>query len=82
MRVLRAELRLDGIKGIDTTTVFPYFLQTHGRVEKFAQESGFAEIYPLLKGEEVAQRIVHGMLRGEVEIAMPGFFMIVYRFIA
>ncbi|XP_039947951.1 estradiol 17-beta-dehydrogenase 11 [Bactrocera tryoni] len=81
MRCLRAELRLDGITGIDTTTVFPSFLQTHARVKKMAQDSGYADIYPMIEGEEVAQRIVRGMQRGEVEIALPGFFMILYRFI-
>ncbi|XP_018791448.1 PREDICTED: 17-beta-hydroxysteroid dehydrogenase 13-like [Bactrocera latifrons] len=81
MRCLRAELRLDGITGIDTTTVFPAFLQTHARVKKLAQDSGYTDIYPMMEGEEVAQRIVRGMQRGEVEIALPGFFMILYRFV-
>uniref|UniRef100_A0A0A1XTI7 Estradiol 17-beta-dehydrogenase 11 n=1 Tax=Zeugodacus cucurbitae TaxID=28588 RepID=A0A0A1XTI7_ZEUCU len=81
MRVLRAELRLNNITGIGVTTVFPSFLKTHSKVEKLARDSGYAAMYPLLKGEEVARRTVLGMLRGEVEIAMPGFFMILYRFI-
>ncbi|XP_069961675.1 17-beta-hydroxysteroid dehydrogenase 13 [Bactrocera oleae] len=81
MRVLRAELRLAGITGIGTTTAFPFFLQTHARVEELIQDTGYAEMYPILKGEDVAERIVRGMLRGEVEIAIPGFFMIIYRFI-
>ncbi|XP_054086679.1 17-beta-hydroxysteroid dehydrogenase 13-like isoform X2 [Zeugodacus cucurbitae] len=80
MRVLRAELRLNNITGIGVTTVFPSFLKTHSKVEKLARDSGYAEIYPLLNGEEVARRTVRGMLRGEVEIAMPEFFMFGYRF--
>ncbi|XP_054086672.1 short-chain dehydrogenase/reductase family 16C member 6 isoform X2 [Zeugodacus cucurbitae] len=82
MRVLRAELRLYGITGIGVTTVYPPFLTTHAGMVKNVRNSGYAKLYPLLKGEKMAQRIVHGMLRGEVEIGVPGFVMIVYRFIA
>ncbi|XP_054086651.1 uncharacterized oxidoreductase SSP0419-like isoform X2 [Zeugodacus cucurbitae] len=82
MRVLRAELRLNNITGIDVTTVFPSFMTTNVGVEQFARDSGYAEIYPLYSGEEMAQRTVRGMLRGEVEIVMPEYYMIIYRFIA
>ncbi|XP_011178235.1 short-chain dehydrogenase/reductase family 16C member 6 [Zeugodacus cucurbitae] len=82
MRVLRAELKLSNIKGIGVTSVFPAFLTTHAGVEKFARDSGYARMYPLYTGEEAAQRTVRGMLRGEVEIAMPEFYMIMYRFIS
>ncbi|XP_054732813.1 17-beta-hydroxysteroid dehydrogenase 13 isoform X1 [Anastrepha obliqua] len=81
MRVLRAELKLEGLN-IDATTVFPSFLQTHARVKQFATDSGFSDLYPLLEGEDVAKRIVQGMLQREVEVAVPGFFMLTYRLIS
>ncbi|CAD6994375.1 short-chain dehydrogenase/reductase family 16C member 6 isoform X1 [Ceratitis capitata] len=79
MRVLRADLKLQEINYIGLTTVFPSFLQTHGLVKQLATESGYADLYPLMAGEEVAKRAVNGMLRDEVEIAIPGFFALSYR---
>ncbi|XP_036325209.1 17-beta-hydroxysteroid dehydrogenase 13 [Rhagoletis pomonella] len=82
MRVLRAELKVENLTNIDATTVFPSFLHTHARVKQFAMASGYADLYPLLDGEEVAQRIVKGMLNREVEIAVPGFFALTYRLLS
>ncbi|XP_067618727.1 estradiol 17-beta-dehydrogenase 11 isoform X2 [Eurosta solidaginis] len=81
MRSLRAELMIENMKYIDCTTVFPYFLDTHGTVKQLAADSGFADVYPALKGEEVAKRVVQGMLRREVEITIPGLMMLTYRLV-
>ncbi|XP_049315321.1 short-chain dehydrogenase/reductase family 16C member 6 isoform X2 [Bactrocera dorsalis] len=79
MRILRAELKIEGFRCIHLTTVFPYFIRTNARVTQLAEEGGFTKVIPLLESEEVAQRAVSGMLCGEVEVIIPSFTALIYR---
>ncbi|KAH8341896.1 estradiol 17-beta-dehydrogenase 11 [Drosophila kikkawai] len=79
MRALRMELFMEKQKDIHVTTVFPAFLSTNEEVTEMTGQIGVGNIYPLISGQEVAQRIVNGMVRGEREIMLPGFVSLVYR---
>ncbi|KAH8330095.1 hypothetical protein KR074_003272 [Drosophila pseudoananassae] len=79
MRALRLELALEKQKNIKVTTVFPTFLRTNDEVKELSNHIGVQSFYPLISGEEVAQRVVSGMLRGESEIHLPGLTCILYR---
>ncbi|KAH8277082.1 hypothetical protein KR026_004914 [Drosophila bipectinata] len=79
MRALRLELALEKQKNIKVTTVFPTFLRTNDEVRELSNNIGVRSFYPLISGEEVAQRVVSGMLRGESEIHLPGLTCILYR---
>ncbi|KAH8292119.1 hypothetical protein KR054_005255 [Drosophila jambulina] len=79
MRALRMELFMEKQKDIHVSTVFPTFLNTNDEVTHMSGQAGVDQIYPLISGEEVAQRSVEGMMRGEQEIVLPGFTSVVYR---
>ncbi|EDV43023.1 uncharacterized protein Dana_GF18273 [Drosophila ananassae] len=79
MRALRLELALEKQKNIKVTTVFPTFLRTNDEVKELSTNMGVQTFYPLLSGEEVARRVVSGMLRGELEIHLPALTVIMYR---
>ncbi|XP_018786056.1 PREDICTED: 17-beta-hydroxysteroid dehydrogenase 13-like [Bactrocera latifrons] len=79
MRIMRAELKIEGFSCIHLTTVFPHFIRTNARVTQLAEEGGFTKVNPLLESEEVAQRAVSGMLCGEVEVIIPSFIALIYR---
>lgn len=81
MRTLRMELDLENQKDIHVTTVLPSFLRTNSDVTQLTHTIGFGDVYPLFTGEEVAQRIVAGMVRGEAEITVPGMACLLYRVI-
>ncbi|XP_039962793.1 short-chain dehydrogenase/reductase family 16C member 6-like [Bactrocera neohumeralis] len=81
MRIMRAELKIEGFSCIHLTTVFPYFIRTNARVTQMAEEGGFTKRYPLLEGEEVAQRAVSRMLCGEIEVIIPSLAALIYRLI-
>ncbi|XP_050333992.1 17-beta-hydroxysteroid dehydrogenase 13-like [Bactrocera neohumeralis] len=79
MRIRRVELKMEGFSDIHCTTVFPHFTRTNARVTQVAEDVGFTKLYPLLEGEEVAQRAVSGMLCGEVEVIIPSIIALIYR---
>ncbi|XP_018791498.1 PREDICTED: 17-beta-hydroxysteroid dehydrogenase 13-like [Bactrocera latifrons] len=79
MRALRALLKIEGLHYIHLTTVFPIFIATSSKLIQLSIDEGFGKIYPLLKSEEVAQRAVSGMLRGEVEVIIPSYIALTYR---
>lgn len=79
MRALRLELALEKQKNIKVTTVFPTFLRTNDEVKELSRNIGVQTFYPLLSGEEVARRVISGMLRGELEIHLPELTCIMYR---
>ncbi|XP_016990088.1 17-beta-hydroxysteroid dehydrogenase 13 [Drosophila rhopaloa] len=81
MRALQMELVLEKQKDIHVTTVLPSFLRTNDEVTELTKSIGFNSIYPLISAEEVAQRVVAGMLRGEHEITLPGLTSVFYRLI-
>ncbi|XP_049315320.1 17-beta-hydroxysteroid dehydrogenase 13 isoform X1 [Bactrocera dorsalis] len=79
MRVLRAELKIEGYSDIHLTTIFPNFIRTNAKVIQLAEDLGFTKVYPFLEGDEVAQRAVSGMLCGEVEVIIPSLNALNYR---
>ncbi|KAH8243708.1 hypothetical protein KR032_009492 [Drosophila birchii] len=79
MRALRMELFMEKQRDIHVTTVFPAFLSTNDEVTDMTAQVGIDHLYPLMSGQEVAQRIVDGMVRGEQEILLPGFASLFYR---
>ncbi|KAH8354414.1 hypothetical protein KR084_010381 [Drosophila pseudotakahashii] len=81
MRALRMELILEKQKNIHVTTVMPTFLRTNDEVTEISNTIGITDLYPLMSGEEVARRVVAGMLRGEHEITLPGLASVLYRLI-
>ncbi|XP_016959692.1 estradiol 17-beta-dehydrogenase 11 [Drosophila biarmipes] len=81
MRALRMELDLEKQRDIHVTTVLPTFLRTNDEVTQMSNTIGIDELYPLISGEEVARRVVDGMLRGEHEITLPGLAAVLYRLV-
>nr|XP_016931525.2 estradiol 17-beta-dehydrogenase 11 [Drosophila suzukii] len=79
MRALRMELAMEKQKNIHVTTVLPTFLRTNDEITEMSNTIGIEEIYPLISGEEVAHRVVEGMLRGEYEITLPDLASVLYR---
>ncbi|XP_011178238.2 17-beta-hydroxysteroid dehydrogenase 13 isoform X1 [Zeugodacus cucurbitae] len=79
MRVLRAELKFNGFQDIRLMTVYPYFMKTNPGIKSMSETGEYPNLYPILGGEEVAKKTVASMLRGEVEIAIPGFLLLTYR---
>ncbi|XP_037722459.1 estradiol 17-beta-dehydrogenase 11 [Drosophila subpulchrella] len=81
MRALRMELALEKQNNIHVTTVLPTFLRTNDEVTQMSNTIGIEEMYPLISGEEVAHRVVGGMLRGEHEITLPDLASVLYRLV-
>jgi all-trans-retinol dehydrogenase (NAD+) len=65
---LRVELKRAGHSGVKTTIVEPFYVDT-GMME--GVKSRFPRLLPILKQEEVADRVVRTVLRDEQEIRMP-----------
>jgi all-trans-retinol dehydrogenase (NAD+) len=65
---LRVELKRAGHSGVKTTIVEPFYVDT-GMME--GVRSRFPRLLPILKQEEVADRVVRAVLRDEQEIRMP-----------
>ncbi|MDQ4106288.1 MAG: SDR family oxidoreductase [Actinomycetota bacterium] len=65
---LRAELKRAGHSGLKTTIVEPFYVDT-GMME--GVKSRFPRLLPILKQEEVAERVVQAVLRDEQEVRMP-----------
>jgi all-trans-retinol dehydrogenase (NAD+) len=65
---LRVELKRAGHSGVKTTIVEPFYMDT-GMME--GVKSRFPRLLPILKQEEVTDRVVRAVLRDEQEIRMP-----------
>src|SRR5919112_623861 len=65
---LRAELKRAGHTGIKTTIIEPFYVDT-GMVE--GVKSRFPRLLPILKQEEVADRVIRAVLQDEQEIRVP-----------
>lgn len=70
---LRIELESLGIRGVKTTVICPYFIQSTGMFDDV-----FSRFLPTLKSTDVADRIVLGITREELHVAIPGFFSLVW----
>lgn len=66
---LRAELDWMGIDYIKMTLICPFFIQQTGMFNNVV-----ANLVPTLKSNDVADRIVTGILREEVQVTIPGWF--------
>ncbi|XP_066250531.1 epidermal retinol dehydrogenase 2-like [Euwallacea similis] len=66
---LRVELEAQGIKGVITTAVCPYFISATGMFDSV--ESRFL---PRLDSCDVADRIVEGIQANETMVLIPGWF--------
>lgn len=66
---LRVELEVQGIKGVRTTVVCPYFIQSTGMFDDV-----MSRFVPTLKSNDVADRIVLGIRREELYVMMPTLF--------
>ncbi|CAG0881500.1 unnamed protein product [Darwinula stevensoni] len=64
---LRTELKMDGHKGIKTTVVCPYFIDT-GMFEGVK-----SRILPILKPEYVVDKIMSGVLSNQEMVIIPGY---------
>ncbi|XP_060523276.1 estradiol 17-beta-dehydrogenase 11-like [Cylas formicarius] len=64
---LRVELEAQGVKGVLTTAVCPYFIQQTGMFDTV--DSRFL---PRLKPNDVADRIIEGIRSNEVMVVIPG----------
>ncbi|XP_017082578.1 estradiol 17-beta-dehydrogenase 11 [Drosophila eugracilis] len=81
MRALRMELALENQKDIHVTTVLPCFLRTNDEITQLTHSMAIDDLYPLISGEDVAKRVVAGMLRGEQEVTLPDLASVLYRLI-
>ncbi|XP_060647397.1 estradiol 17-beta-dehydrogenase 11-like [Drosophila nasuta] len=79
MKALQLELAVEKQHDIHVTTVMPMFLDTNDEVSELAYISKVNRLYPLIRGETVARRIVKGMLAGEREIKIPFIVDILHR---
>lgn len=68
---LRIELEAQGIKGVKTTVICPYFIQQTGMFDDVN-----SKLLPTLKSNDVADRIVEAIKREEKMVMIPGHFKI------
>uniref|UniRef100_V5GTC3 Short-chain dehydrogenase/reductase family 16C member 6 n=1 Tax=Anoplophora glabripennis TaxID=217634 RepID=V5GTC3_ANOGL len=66
---LRIELESQGIKGVKTTVICPYFIQQTGMFDDVK-----SKFLPTLKSNDVADRIVEAIRRDEEIVMIPGHF--------
>jgi len=66
---LRVELEAQGIRGVKTLCVCPYFIQSTGMFDDV-----FSRFVPTLKSNDVADRIILGIRREELIVMMPSMF--------
>lgn len=71
---LRVELESQGIKGVKTTVISPYFIQATGM---FDNVNSFI---PTLRGEDVADRIIKAVEEDELFVLMPGYLRLMLMF--
>lgn len=67
---IRLELRKNGVKGVGTTCVCPFFTDT-GMFDGVKTRYSF--LLPILKEDEVAQRVVTAVKKGKTMLKMPPF---------
>ncbi|WP_028316185.1 SDR family oxidoreductase [Desulfatibacillum aliphaticivorans] len=67
---IRLELRKNGVKGVGTTCVCPFFTDT-GMFDGVKTRYSF--LLPILKEDEVAQRVVKAVKKGKTMLKMPPF---------
>lgn len=65
---IRTEIKKKGIKGVHTTSICPFFVNT-GMFEGAKSKLGF--ILPILDQEYVTDRIISAILSNEEEVLMP-----------
>lgn len=66
---LRIELESQGIRGVKTSVICPYFIQATGMFDDVK-----SRFLPTLKSNDVADRIVLGIRREELFVHIPGIF--------
>ncbi|XP_023029298.1 estradiol 17-beta-dehydrogenase 11 [Leptinotarsa decemlineata] len=66
---LKIELETLGIKGVKTSVVCPYFIQQTGMFDNID-----SKIFPCLKSNDVADRIILALRREENFVTIPGSF--------
>lgn len=66
---LRVELEAQGVDGVKTTVVCPYFIQSTGMFDNVK-----SRFLPTLKSNDVADRIVEALRKEEVVVMMPKIF--------
>lgn len=70
---LRVELAAEGVKGVKTTVVCPYFIQQTGMFNDV-----HSRFLPRLKSNDVADRIVEAIKREEICVMIPSLFRYAY----
>ncbi|XP_044272425.1 estradiol 17-beta-dehydrogenase 11 [Tribolium madens] len=75
---LRVELEAQGVDGVKTTVVCPYFIQSTGMFDNVN-----SRFLPTLKSNDVADRIVEGLRKEEIVVMIPGVFKtgIIFKFL-
>ncbi|KAL1498163.1 hypothetical protein ABEB36_009005 [Hypothenemus hampei] len=66
---LRVELEAQGVKGVMTTAICPYFISATGMFD-----SVDSRFLPRLNSEDVADRIIEGIKNNETIVLIPGAF--------
>lgn len=66
---LRVELEQQGITGVKTTVICPYFMQATGMFDDVN-----SRFLPTLKPNDVADRVVKAIDRDEILVMIPGLF--------
>lgn len=70
---LRVELEKLGVKGVKTTVICPYFIQSTGMFNDV-----LSRFFPTLKSSEVADKIVDGIQREKLMVVVPGYLGLVW----
>lgn len=71
---LRVELEAQGVRGVHTTVISPYFIQATGMFHKVHS------FVPTLRVEDVAERTVRAIQREELFVLMPGYLRLMLMF--
>jgi len=69
---LRVELEKLGVKGVKTTVICPYFIQSTGMFNDVS-----SRFFPTLKSTEVADKIIDGIQREKLYVLIPGYLRLV-----
>lgn len=64
---LRIELESLGVNGVKTTVICPYFIQATGMFHNVN-----SRFMPTLKSNDVADRVIEGLLHEEIMVLIPG----------
>lgn len=65
--------RFLGVKGVKTTVICPYFIQSTGMFNDVV-----SRFLPTLKSSEVADRIVDGIQREKLFVPIPGYARLIF----